>query len=141
MVGLGDKAVCSACHSANDPGGKTALQIRSLIDSLRTANEEAGTLLAQAGRAGMEVSRAQFELKGAQTALVKARTALHSFRLEPVEKDIGVGLSISENAYIRGIHAMEELRFRRLGLAVSVLIILGLIVGLVLKIRQMERRR
>jgi hypothetical protein len=36
--------------------------------------------------------------------------------------------------------ALDELQFRRKGLAVSVLIILALVVGLVLKIRQMERK-
>jgi hypothetical protein len=35
---------------------------------------------------------------------------------------------------------MNELQFRRKGLAVSAVIIIALIIGLILKIRQMERK-
>ena len=38
-------------------------------------------------------------------------------------------------------HWLDELEFRRKGLAVSLIIILALIVGVVLKIRRMERRK
>jgi hypothetical protein len=47
---------------------------------------------------------------------------------------------VSAKVYARGVRALEELQFRRKGLAVSVVIILAVIVGLVLKIRQLERR-
>jgi hypothetical protein len=45
---------------------------------------------------------------------------------------------VSAKAYAGGLKALEELGFRRKWLAVSAVIILALIVGLVLKIRQME---
>ncbi len=141
MVGLGEGAVCKACHSGKDKGGKTAAQMHALFDSLTSGFEEASAILTQAGQAGMEVSQGQFELSGAQTALIKARAAVHAFRLEPVEKEIGDGISISERAYIRGTRALEELQFRRFGLVVSVGIILILILALVLKIRQLERKK
>jgi hypothetical protein len=38
------------------------------------------------------------------------------------------------------VRALDELQFRRKGLAVSVLIILAVIAGMVVKIRQLERR-
>ena len=50
------------------------------------------------------------------------------------------GLEVTSQAYARGLDAMDELQFRRIGLAVSVSIILLLIVGLVLKIRQFESK-
>jgi hypothetical protein len=37
------------------------------------------------------------------------------------------------------VRALDDLRFRRRGLAVSVVVIVALIGGLVLKIRQLER--
>jgi hypothetical protein len=58
-----------------------------------------------------------------------------------VNAEVKPGLEISDKARARGIRALDEIQFRRKGLAVSVLIILALIVGLVLKIRQMERKR
>jgi predicted CXXCH cytochrome family protein len=139
MLGLGEKAVCAGCHSRDDKGGKIAAAMRESIDSLSGEYDKAHTLLSRAERSGMEVSQAQFELSGARTALVKARAAVHAFNAGTVEKETETGLSISAKAYALGIRALDELQFRRKGLAVSVVIILALIIGLVLKIRQMER--
>ena len=88
----------------------------------------------------MEVSQAQFELKGAADALIKARAAVHTASAAAIEKEAQAGLAISAKAYARGTRALEELQFRRKGLAVSLVIIVVLIAGLVLKIRQLERR-
>jgi predicted CXXCH cytochrome family protein len=140
LLGLGEGAVCGSCHAADDAGGKAAAEMRALIESLRDDADRAGTILLQAAHAGMEVSQAQFDLKGATDALVKARAAVHAFRVEAVKREVEAGVGISEKAFARGVRALEELQFRRQGLAVSVVIILALIVGLVLKIRQVDRR-
>jgi bacterioferritin-associated ferredoxin len=140
MVGLGDKAVCRNCHSADDQGGKTAVAIRTVLDTLRTDNERAREILERAEHAGMEVSQVRFDLGGANDALVKARTAVHAFTLEAVKKEAEPGVGISTKAYERGVRALAELKFRRQGLGVSLAVILALIVGLVLKIRQVDRR-
>jgi hypothetical protein len=140
MLGLGEGAVCAACHAAGDKGGKGAADMRALLDGLRGETDKARTILLQAEHAGMEVSQAQFELKGATDALVKARAAVHAFTVEAVQQEAEAGLAISAKAYARGVRALEELQFRRKGLAVSLGVILALIVGLVLKIRQVDRR-
>jgi predicted CXXCH cytochrome family protein len=139
MLGLGEKAVCAGCHSRDDKGGKIAVAMRESIDSLSGEYDKAYTLLSRAEHSGMEVSQAQFELSGARTALVKARAAVHAFNAGDVKKETETGLGISAKAYTLGIRVLDEIQFRRKGLAVSVVIILALIVGLVLKIRQMER--
>jgi len=141
MLGLGGKAVCSTCHSADDKGGKSATEMRRLIDSLNAGSGKARALLGQAEHAGMEVSQGQFDLNAAREALVKARAAVHAFEVEAVEKEIAPGLVISQKAYERGVRALDELSFRRRGLTVSLVIILALIAGLVMKIRQVDRRR
>jgi predicted CXXCH cytochrome family protein len=140
MLGLGDKAVCAGCHSAQDKGGKAATDMRAQVDSLGGESDKARAILLQAERAGMEVSQAQFDLNGAKDALVKARAAVHAFRVEAVKKEAEPGLQISAKAYARGLRALDELQFRRKGLAVSLVIILALIGGLVLKIRQLDRQ-
>ncbi len=140
MLGLGDRAVCAGCHSGQDKGGKAATDMRALIDSLGGEADRARAILLQAERAGMEISQAQFDLNGAKDALVKARAAVHAFRVEAVKKESEPGLAISAKAYARGVRALDELQFRRKGLAVSLVIILALIGGLVLKIRQLDRR-
>ena len=141
MLGLADKAVCATCHTAGDKGGKAAGEMRTLVDSLRGESEKAGVILLQAHSAGMEVSQAQFDLNGAKDALVKARAAIHAFAVDAVKKEAEPGLLISAKAYARGVRALDELQFRRKGLAVSVAIILALIAGLVVKIRQLDRRQ
>jgi predicted CXXCH cytochrome family protein len=140
-VGLGDKAVCAGCHSAGDKGGKAAVEMRGLIDSLAGESDKARAILLQAERAGMEVSQAQFDLNGAKDAVVKARAAIHAFTVQAVKKEIEPGLQIGAKAYARGVRALDELQFRRKGLAVSLVIIVALIAGLVFKIRELDRRR
>jgi predicted CXXCH cytochrome family protein len=141
MLGLGGDAVCSTCHAATDKGGQTAVEMRALIDSLATRSEKARALLGQAEHAGMEVSQAQFDLNAARDALVKARTAVHAFRVDAVKQEVEPGLAISDRAQGRGVRALDELRFRRKGLGISLVIILAVIAGLVVKIRQIDRTR
>jgi predicted CXXCH cytochrome family protein len=141
MLGVGGDAVCGACHAATDNGGKTALEMRGLIDSLAARAEKARGVLEGAERAGMEVSQAQFDLNGARDALVKARAAVHAFRVDAVKREVEPGLAVSDKAHARGVRALEELRFRRQGLGVSLVIILAVMAGLVMKIRQVDRRR
>ena len=48
------------------------------------------------------------------------------------------GIEITTRAWDRGQGAFRDLRVRRIGLAVSTLIILVLIAGIVMKIREVE---
>lgn len=139
MLGIGDKAVCGTCH-AQDAGGKTAVAMRETIEQLRAGYESAHAILTNAEHAGMEVSQPLFELNGAKTALIKARASIHGFSLDGVKAQVQPGLEISERARARGLKALEELQFRRKGLAISILIIAALIVGLVLKIRETDKK-
>lgn len=140
MLGLGDKAVCANCHGPDDKGGKSAVEMHALIDSLQGESDKAGAILLRAERAGMEVSEAQFDLNGARDDLIKARAAVHAFKVGAVKQAVDTGLAVSAKAYGRGVRALGELGFRRKGLAASLVVIFALIVGLVLKIRQLDRR-
>jgi hypothetical protein len=115
--------------------------MRSAIDGLAGEWQKARALLVKAEHAGMEVSQAQFELGGAHEALVKARAAVHAFTVAAVKVEADPGLAIAAKAHARGLRALDELKFRRTGLAVSVVIILALIGGLLFKIRQLSRIR
>jgi predicted CXXCH cytochrome family protein len=140
MLGMGDGAVCAGCHASDDKGGSAAVRMRALIDGLAAEHGRAQTILSQAEHAGMEVSQAQFDLNGAKDALVKARAAVHAFALTAVQKEAEAGVAVATRAHARGVRALEELRFRRVGLTISVAIIMALIVGLALKIRELDRR-
>jgi len=139
MLGLSDGAVCAGCHTADDPGGAVASELRILMDSLANGFDSATAILTRAEQAGMEVSEALAELEGAHNEQVSARAAIHAANVDSVRTRVDSGLAITNAGYAAGQRAMKDLNFRRIGLAVSVTVILVLIVGLVLKIRQIER--
>jgi hypothetical protein len=56
-----------------------------------------------------------------------------------VRDEVAGGLELTARAAERGRDALEEHRFRRVGLGASSAIIVLLIVGLLLKIRQLEK--
>ncbi len=141
MLGLDEGAVCARCHSAEDAGGQAAKAMRSLLDSLGRSFAEADSILRQAERAGMEVSEALFQLGSANNAAVLARASMHAFDVVAVREKVEDGLEITAEAHERGQESLDELQFRRAGLAISVTIIILLIVGLLLAIRQIEHRR
>jgi hypothetical protein len=115
--------------------------MRTALDTLRGEHARAAAALAKAEHAGMEVSQVRFDLNGANDALVKARTAVHAASADAVRQEADAGLAIAGKAYARALRALDDLQFRRKGLAVSLVIILVLIGGLVARIRQLERRR
>jgi hypothetical protein len=133
--------VCASCHKRDDKGGQAAVAMRGLVDSLATEHDRARALLTRVEHAGIEVSQAQFDLNGAKDALVKARAVIHGVTVDAVKTEVDGGLAIAAKAHARGVRALEELRFRRTGLAISVVIVAGLIVALVLKIREVDRRQ
>ena len=140
MLDAGERSACATCHPPTSAGGMLAIKMLAAIDRLKASNERATGVLKSAEHAGMEVSRPLFELTEAKTALVKARAAIHAFDPAILDKEVEPGLKVSGDAYARGVKALDELQYRRKGLAVSALIILALVVGLILKIRQMEKK-
>jgi hypothetical protein len=86
----------------------------------------------------MEVSQPQFDLESAGSSLLQATAAIHTFEPDSVSAHTTSGWEIVTTAIARGHAALDNLRFRRIGLGVSTIIILLLILGLILKIRQIE---
>jgi len=141
MVGTDEKAVCVNCHDPASAGYQTAAAIRASLDELRGSVQRAGVILEQAEKAGMEVSQAKFELRGAYDNLLKTRAAVHRFDAGVIEKLSGEGVQTAKKMHAKGEQALEDLRFRHRGLWVSVGIILVAIAGLLLKIKEIERRQ
>jgi hypothetical protein len=132
--------VCGRCHTPTDRHGREFRTIRELLDSLKMELQRSRAILLGAANAGMEVSQAQFELEEVNNALTMARSAVHSFQVEPVKAHVDQGLALTDAGAQRGRAALDEHTFRRVGLAASAAIVLALITGLLLKIRQLERR-
>lgn len=132
--------VCSTCHDEQDPDGRAFLRMKALLDSLQAEAARGRSLLLEAENAGMEVSQALFELDDVGNALTKARTAIHTLHVDSVRGETRAGFDVADRAIQRGNEALAEHRFRRVGLGFSAGIILILVLGLALKIRQIEAR-
>lgn len=132
-------SVCGLCHAPDAPERSNFPMMKAGIDSLIASQAHSRAVLDQAANLGMEVSQAQFTLEDVKTALVKARAAIHTFDADSVQAEVNTGLATANRAAARGQEALDEHLFRRQGLAVSVALILLLVLGLALKIRQLER--
>ncbi|HEX8725888.1 MAG TPA: hypothetical protein VF737_10925 [Gemmatimonadaceae bacterium] len=130
--------VCERCHDPGSPAARQFIAMRSLIDSLSDAQARSQEILNQATVLGMDVSQAEFDLSNVTTALTTARTAIHSFRVDSVAKQIELGMKTANTAATQGQAALAEHSYRRLGLAISVPIILLLAGGLWLRLRMIE---
>ena len=141
MIGTGEKSVCITCHTAGDKGFLAAGAMRARIDELIGGLDKSNQILDRAERAGMEVSRPKFEMKDATDALTHARVLIHSSSTAEVDKVVAPGLTASVKGYQAGMAALAERRFRREGLAVSLVFILFLAGLVYLKLRQIESRQ
>jgi predicted CXXCH cytochrome family protein len=142
MLGTSEDAVCSQCHGGDDdPGFLGARQMRAGRDRLRDEIARTADLIERARVAGMEVGDEVLALGEVRNHLVLARTEMHAFTPETVQPIIDEGLSMLTEIERAGEDALDELRFRRRGLAVSLGAILLFVVALALKIRQIDRRR
>jgi len=141
LIGTQQGALCINCHSSGDKGFAAAGMMRTRIDELIASIDKSTSILTQAERKGMEVSKPKFELKGATDALTHARVLIHSSSTAEVEKVVAPGLEVADKGYQAGVAALGEWKFRREGLAVSLVFILFLAFLVYLKIRQIESRQ
>lgn len=140
MIGMGDKAVCAQCHTADDAGGKKAIAMHEQLTNLAAAIATSDDLLNHAEREGMEVSLPKLQEGEARDALLKARVTVHTFNDTELKKDTDVGLAIARQTHTAGEQAMEEWKFRRVGLGFSVAAIALVLVGLGLYIKNLEQK-
>jgi predicted CXXCH cytochrome family protein len=143
MLGVTGHGICATCHDAKDKadkGAAAAVAMRSDIERLKTGIEQSGALIARVKNAGIEVSDQQLALREAGTKLTLARTEMHAFAPLQVAPIIAEGVSVIAGVDRAGQNGVAELRYRRRGLFVSLGAILMVVVGLGLKIRQIDRR-
>ncbi|MEW5978100.1 MAG: cytochrome c3 family protein [Acidobacteriota bacterium] len=136
----GADSLCSSCHEGGSAGATVAEQMTRLLSSLDVALQRSDDILEVARRSGMEVSEALLEQQQGHQALVKARVAVHAFALPELSKPVNEGLAIAARTYQAGVEAMNERRFRRIGLGFSLLAIVMTIAGLQLALHSLEKK-
>jgi len=135
-------SVCITCHKQGDSCDVASEKMYVSLSSLERELRQAGEVLHQAEVAGMEVSRPQFELKSKGiTSAVEARALIHSFDPDRLLKRAAEGRAAAQVGKKAGLSALNEVQVRRKGLAVSLVLIFMVLVGLYLKIREVERNR
>ncbi|MBI3088470.1 MAG: cytochrome c3 family protein, partial [Candidatus Omnitrophica bacterium] len=139
MLGTGPQALCVTCHEPGSQGFVTAQRMRGAIERLKAEAARAEATVAHAAHLGMDVGEAQFEVHEAQAKLTQTRTYIHSFSASALEPIAEEGVQHASRAEEAGQQAIGEFHFRRHGLWVTLGIIALLVVGLLIKIREMDR--
>lgn len=140
LLGSTPPGVCATCHSGGDTGAHTADAMRTGLEQLKSAVDRSTSLIARIRNAGMEVGEQELALAEARTQLTLARTDLHASDRALLDPVFARGLSIVAGVDAAGQHALDELRFRRIGLGLSLAAILVVVVALVVKIRAIDTR-
>ncbi len=141
MLGTDQGSICLNCHDKDSKGYAAAAEMKAGIVRLRGDLDSAQQLLHKAETAGMEVSKPLYDLAEGKDRLVLARVNVHYFNPSSLNKVLAEGDTIAEASQKSGVKALEDLAYRRKGLAVSVVILLVMISLLLLKIRQVSGSR
>lgn len=135
-------SACRTCHSEGDSCDAATDKMYLALSTLDAELREAAEVLHRAEVAGMEVSAPRFELKSkGATAEIEARALVHSFDPGRLIARSEEGRKTARNAVEAGRAALAELQFRRKGLAASLVLVGLVLLGLYLKIRQIDRLR
>jgi cytochrome b6 len=132
---------CTDCHSKDSEGAEVAGTILDSMWEVTSTTARAERTALAARRGGVEVREATSELDGAVDAQIQLEVLVHSFS---VDKDGAFAKKHEEGrqhavaALEAARKALEELAFRRRGLAVSLGLIVLVLIGLALKIRQIS---
>jgi cytochrome b6 len=137
MLSVVGDGVCGVCHS-DDQSKAKILNMQSPILKLRLDIDTTSEVLERAERAGMEVSKPKFDLDQAHVELIKARVSVHAFNPQNVAALTNPAIKIAAVARKSADAALEEIGIRRRGLGYALIGIAVTILGLVLKIRQIE---
>jgi hypothetical protein len=139
---------CSTCH-ASEPGAeskglRTAADLLGRMRELTAITARAERTLLVARRGGVETRGALAELDSAVDAQIELEVLVHTFSSGeegPLAQKHREGLQHARAALAAGGAALNELSWRRTGLAVSSVFILLVLAGLGLKIREISRER
>jgi hypothetical protein len=141
MLGIGKDSTCTGCHAEGEPGYKAAAKMAESIGHLKGRIGQAAGLLDRAERAGMEVGEDRFALQKAQDSLVESRVLAHSFDLSRFMTAATAGIAAADGGITAGQRLFTELRHRRVGLGLSLIVIVAVIVGLAFKVKELDRHR
>ncbi|WP_242392534.1 cytochrome c3 family protein [Anaeromyxobacter oryzisoli] len=140
-VGVGKGAVCARCHAPDDPGGEAAAKLAADLGGATALLRNAEARVEAARERGMLMTDAQVALEDARQQIVQARTLVHAAYPRQVDEQTRQASVASRKALDLASRAFGEIRYRRTGLLVALVVILVTIVALLLQIRVVDARR
>ncbi len=138
-IGFESPAVCATCHDESIAGADVIRTVGEGLRSLQRDTAAAEALVTRAEEAGVLVEDGQLALADAREAHVLLRVLVHAFAAPPFETELASGRAAVEKAQEAGNAGLAELAFRRTGLAVATLFILGFLITLFMKIRRLPK--
>jgi hypothetical protein len=138
---------CDTCHAAEplladeSKGLQVSGAIQNRMRELTSLTAGAERVLLRARRGGVETRHALSEIDQAVDAQIGLEVLVHGFSVDEDSEFMETharGMEHAESAFEAGIEALGELAFRRKGLLVSLAIIILVLIGLAMKIRQMS---
>jgi predicted CXXCH cytochrome family protein len=138
MLGTGQGALCTTCHSEGDNGHKAATAMRAGIDTLKAAIGHSQEQVERVENAGIEMGDHALALREANNHLTLARTEMHAFDPAVVQTVLTEGLGITARVDEAAAAAQGEISYRRTGLGISLAFIVLVVIALQLKIRTLE---
>jgi predicted CXXCH cytochrome family protein len=136
-IGLKDPALCATCHDDSVKGAADITAVHDGLQRLAESTSRAEQILDRAEHAGMLVDEGRLVLRSARERQILARVNVHAFAAAPFTAIAAPGVADAAKAEAIGVQALEELQFRRKGLAVATVLILGFLVTLWIKIRRL----
>ena len=130
-------AVCARCHDETTGGAEVIRTVGEGLRGLRRDVDNAADLVRHAEEAGVLVEDGHLALAAAREAHVRLRVLVHAFATAPFDEVLAEGRAAVESARRAGNAGLAELRFRRTGLAVATLFIIGFLLTLFVKIRRL----
>jgi predicted CXXCH cytochrome family protein len=137
FIGLKDPALCATCHNDQMKGAGIINSMQKGLQGLGAGIERASAVLDRAASAGMLVDDGRLVLRDAHEDQILARVNIHAFADSPFAATTAKGISEAAHAEAIGTTALGDLRYRRNGLAVATLLIVGFLATLWVKIRRL----
>jgi predicted CXXCH cytochrome family protein len=136
-IGFKSPAVCATCHDETTNGAPVIRAVGDGLRGLRQDIDTASALVSRAEEAGVLVEDGHLALAAAREAHVRLRVLVHAFATPPFEGVLTEGRAAVDRAQAAGQAGLQELNFRRTGLAVATLFIIGFLITLFFKIRRL----
>ncbi len=139
LVGTTDGSLCIQCHEADSPGYAAAATIKGAIDSLKAAVAYADSIVNLAERKGVEGGQGKFDLGSAKDNLTRVRSVVHTVDPDQVTALTDAGIKVAAGVEQTALAALGDIRTRRIGLAVSVVVVMFVAFALWRKIKQVDK--